>query len=149
MEKQHGVSIPIERITNKIFLVRGKKVMLDRDLAELYGVETREFNQAVRRNTGRFPADFMFQMTKEETEDWKSQIVISNRERMGLRKLPLAFTEHGVLMLSSGIDGYFRGGSLDTIENADEIFFVNAGELVQAGSMDHAMEMLLHNNRKS
>lgn len=75
--------------------------MLDRDLAELYDVETRVLNQAVRRNEKRFPADFMFQMSREEMEDWKSQIVISNKERMGFRKPPLVFTEQGVAMLSS------------------------------------------------
>jgi len=75
--------------------------MLDRDLALLYGVETRALNQAVRRNIKRFPEDFMFQLTKEEMEIWKSQIVISNKERMGLRKRPYAFTENGVAMLSS------------------------------------------------
>lgn len=75
--------------------------MIDRDLAELYGVETRTLNQAVKRNIKRFPEDFMFQMTKEEMEDWKSQIVISNSEKMGLRKPPLVFTEQGVAMLSS------------------------------------------------
>lgn len=75
--------------------------MLDRELAELYGVETRVLNQAVRRNAKRFPDDFMFQMTAEELEEWKSQIVISNKEKMGLRKPPLVFTEQGVAMLSS------------------------------------------------
>ena len=75
--------------------------MLDRDLAELYGVETRILNQAVRRNLKRFPSDFMFQLTNKEIENWKSQIVISNSLKMGLRKPPLAFTEQGVAMLSS------------------------------------------------
>lgn len=75
--------------------------MLDRDLAELYGVETRILNQAVRRNTKRFPEDFMFQLTKEETINWISQIVTSNSIKMGLRKRPLVFTEQGVAMLSS------------------------------------------------
>lgn len=75
--------------------------MLDRDLAVLYEVATRALNQAVRRHIDRFPPDFMFQLTSEEIEDWKSQIVISNRERMGVRKPPLAFTEYGVAMLSS------------------------------------------------
>ena len=75
--------------------------MLDRDLAELYGVETRALNQAVRRNSERFPSDFMFQLSSEEAENWISQIVISNREKMGLRKMPLVFTEQGVAMLSS------------------------------------------------
>lgn len=70
-------------------------------LAELYGVETRSLNQAVRRNMERFPEDFMFHLNEEEFENWKSQIVISNSEIMGLRKRPFAFTEQGVAMLSS------------------------------------------------
>jgi len=85
---------------NKIYLVRGQKIMLDRDLAELYQVETRALNQAVRRNIDRFPKDFMFQLTQNEFDNWKSQFVISNSEKMGLRKRPLAFTEQGVSMLS-------------------------------------------------
>ena len=93
--------LPDEAIINKIYVMRGKKVMVDRDLAELYGVETRVLNQAVRRNEKRFPGDFMFHMTSEEVHDWKSQIVISNTEKMGLRKPPLVFTEQGVAMLSS------------------------------------------------
>ena len=75
--------------------------MLDRDIASLYGVETRVLNQAVTRNLDRFPADFMFQLTKEEFEKWKSQIVISKGDVMGLRKLPHVSTEQGVAMLSS------------------------------------------------
>ena len=95
------IVIPDEAIINKTYLIRGIKVMVDRDIADLYGVETRVPNQAVRRNEKRFPKDFMFQMTKEEMEDWKSQIVISNNVKMGLRKPPLVFTEQGVAMLSS------------------------------------------------
>jgi hypothetical protein len=93
--------LPDELIINKIILLRDQKVLIDRDLAELYGVETRILNQAVKRNIKRFPDDFMFQMTKEEFEIWKSQIVISNGDRMGLRKPPFVFTEQGVAMLSS------------------------------------------------
>ena len=93
--------IPQQIIESKILFIRGKKVMLDKDLAVLYGVETRVLNQAVRRNINRFPEDFMFQLTKEEMDIWKSQIVISNKEKMGLRKMPSAFTENGVAMLSS------------------------------------------------
>ncbi|MDI6751755.1 MAG: ORF6N domain-containing protein, partial [bacterium] len=93
--------VPIERIENKILLIRGQKVMLDRELAELYEVPTRRLNEQVKRNIRRFPEDFMFQLTKEEFENWKSQIAISNSERMGLRHKPYAFTEHGILMLSS------------------------------------------------
>jgi len=90
-----------ETIINKIYLIRGHKVMLDRDLAAMYGVETRVLNQAIKRNEKRFPADFMFQMTSEELSNWKSQNVISNKEKMGLRKPPNVFTEQGVAMLSS------------------------------------------------
>ena len=93
--------IPSERIVSKILIIRNKKVMLDRDLAELYGVKTMVLNQAVKRNIKRFPGDFMFQLNKEEMNNWKSQIVISKSERMGLRKLPYVFTEQGVAMLSS------------------------------------------------
>jgi hypothetical protein len=75
--------------------------MLDTNLAALYGVPTKALNQAVRRNIERFPVDFMFQLTPTELQNWKSQIVTSNRVKMGLRKRPLAFTELGVAMLSS------------------------------------------------
>ena len=91
----------LENIENLIRVIRGKQVMLDRDLARLYGVETRVLNQAVQRNIERFPEDFMFQLSKEEFENWKSQIVISNSIKMGARKLPYAFTENGIAMLSS------------------------------------------------
>jgi len=75
--------------------------MIDRDLAEMYGVETRTLNQSVKRNFERFPDDFMFQLTELEFQNWKSQIVISNSNNMGLRKRPFVFTELGVSMLSS------------------------------------------------
>jgi hypothetical protein len=91
----------IQVIENKIFTIRGQQVMLDRDLAELYQVETKALNQAVKRNIERFPKDFMFQLTKEEFTDWKSQIVTSNSDKMGLRKLPYAFTEIGCFAVSS------------------------------------------------
>lgn len=109
----------IEKIQYRIHEIRGQKVMLDFDLATLYGIETRVLNQAVKRNIERFPEDFMFQLTKgeldllrsqfvisktddtQEDTDWKSQIVISNFSKMGTRKLPYAFTENGVAMLSS------------------------------------------------
>ncbi|MBD5375458.1 MAG: ORF6N domain-containing protein [Bacteroides sp.] len=91
----------LQLIQSKIYEIRGQRVMLDRDLAELYGVETRALNQAVKRNAERFPEDFMFQLTDNETENWKSQIVISNSIKMGMRRNPYAFTELGVAMLSS------------------------------------------------
>ena len=87
-------------IQRKIYTIRDVQVMLDRDLASFYGVETKVLNQAVKRNIERFPDDFMFQLTKEELAIWKSQIVTSNREKMGLRKPPFVFTEQGVAMLS-------------------------------------------------
>ena len=96
-----SLAITDEEVINKIYLVRGKKVMLDRDLSEMYGVETRVLNQAIKRNEKRFPVDFMFQMSADELAEWKSQNVISNKENMGLRKLPNVFTEQGVAMLSS------------------------------------------------
>jgi hypothetical protein len=96
-----SMAIAEEAIISKIYMIRGTKVMLDRDLAEMYRVETRALNQAIRRNERRFPGDFMFRLTPTELNEWKSQTVISNKEKMGLRKLPLAFTEQGVAMLSS------------------------------------------------
>ena len=96
MEKQE-----ITTIQNKILLIRNQQVMLDRDIAELYGVETRILNQAVKRNMERFPDEFCFQLNKDEFEKWKSQFVISNSIKMGLRKRPFAFTEQGVAMLSA------------------------------------------------
>ena len=101
MKKSEIALLPQETIESKIFFLRGKRVMLDRDLAILYGVETKYLKRQVNRNIERFPEDFMFQLTKEEMESWKSQIVISNREKMGLRRRPYAFTEQGVAMLSS------------------------------------------------
>ena len=93
--------ISVERIEKAILLVRGQKVILDRDLAQLYGVATKVLKQAVRRNAKRFPHDFMFELTEEEFKNWRSQFVTSNRDRMGLRYSPMAFTEQGVAMLSS------------------------------------------------
>ncbi|KRB54796.1 ORF6N domain-containing protein [Flavobacterium sp. Root186] len=90
-----------ESISNKIYFIRGQKVMLDRDLAILYGIETKRLKEQVKRNRIRFPEDFMFELTKIEFENWRSQFATSNSEKMGLRYVPMAFTEHGVLMLSS------------------------------------------------
>jgi hypothetical protein len=100
--KKRTVSISTQAIERSILIVRGQKVLLDRDLAALYGVEAKVLNQAVNRNLARFPDDFMFQLTKQELEDWRSQFVTSNpRAKMGLRRRPYAFTEQGVAMLSS------------------------------------------------
>lgn len=102
---QNIIEIPNERIVNRIFLIRGKKVMFDKDLAELYGVKTKVLNQAVKRNLERFPSDFMFQLTIPEMEVWqrvysRSQIVTLNRGQ-NIKYLPYVFTEQGVAMLSS------------------------------------------------
>ncbi len=91
-----------EIIRGKIYIIRGKKVMLDRDLAALYEVPTMRLNRALRRNLSRFPEDFMFQLTPDEMKNWISQIGISNSTlKQSLRKPPLAFTEQGIAMLSS------------------------------------------------
>lgn len=96
------VSLSPEIIREKIYIIRGKKIMIDRDLAYLYQVPTMVLNQAVRRNLDRFPEDFMFQLTKTEMDNWISQSVISNSTlKQSLRKPPLAFTEQGIAMLSS------------------------------------------------
>lgn len=95
------ILIPIERIEKAIYLIRGEKVMLDRDLATLYGVATKVLKQAVRRNIARFPDDFMFVLNPAEFQNWRSQFVTSKADRKGLRYAPMAFTEHGILMLST------------------------------------------------
>ena len=91
----------IQTIQSKIYEIRGQRVMLDRDLAALYDVTTGALNQAVKRNAERFPSDFMFRLTDSETENWKSQIVITKSINKGLRRNPYAFTEQGVSMLSA------------------------------------------------
>lgn len=89
----------LQLIQNKIFEIRGERVMMDFDLAELYGVETKVLKQSVKRNHSRFPPDFMFEITEKEWESLRSQFVTSNRG--GIRYMPYAFTEQGVAMLSS------------------------------------------------
>ena len=91
----------IEKIEKAIYIIRGEEVMLDRDLAFLYGVETKTLNRAVKRNLQRFPPDFMFQLTDDEAEALRCQIGTSNKGRGGRRYLPYVFTEPGVAMLSS------------------------------------------------
>ena len=95
--------VPIEVIENKILFIRGQKVMLDRDLAQLYGVETRVLNQAVRRNSDRFPDDFMFSLTREEITRISQFVISSNAslETLKYSRNVLAFTEYGIAMLSS------------------------------------------------
>jgi hypothetical protein len=93
--------VSFAKIEDMIYMVRGQKVMMDFDLAELYGVQTKNLKKAVRRNMARFPNDFMFEMSKEELENWRFQFGTSNRVKMGLRVQPFVFTELGVAMLSS------------------------------------------------
>lgn len=94
------LSIPDEVLLNKIYLIRGQKVMLDSDLSDLYGVENKRLKEQVRRNSDRFPEDFMFELTKEEYSEIKSHFGITKRGSHS-KYLPFAFTEHGVLMLST------------------------------------------------
>jgi hypothetical protein len=102
MERDRAVArVPVERIERAILLIRGQKVMLDSDLAELYGVETKALNEAVRRNLARFPAGFVFQITRQESERLRSQFATSKLGRGGRRYMSLVFTEQGVAMLSS------------------------------------------------
>ena len=99
-KKQTIEIVPLENVANRIFIVRRQRVMLDSDLAELYGVPTKALTQAVKRNADRFPADFMFELDTAEWESLRSQIVTSNR-RGGRRYSPSVFTEHGALQLAA------------------------------------------------
>ena len=102
MMPDETIIIPDEVVLNKIHLIRGQKVMLDRDLAELYGVETKHLKRQVKRNINRFPTDFMFELTKNEFDDWRHQNGTSNPSvNIGLRYAPFVFTEQGVAMLSN------------------------------------------------
>ncbi len=101
-KRVHASLVSMEQVEQKVYSIRNKKVMLDHDLAGLYRVETKVLKQAVKRNLDRFPQDFMFELTNEETKNWRSQTVTSNLGlKMGLRYNPCAFTEQGVAMLSS------------------------------------------------
>jgi hypothetical protein len=96
-----SITIAEEVVMSKIYFIRGVKVMLDRDLAELYGVETKQLKRQVKRNAIRFPNDFMFELNEQEFKDWRSQFGTSNEDKMGLRYAPFAFTEEGVSQLST------------------------------------------------
>lgn len=109
---ENEILIPEEVIVTKIYLLREQKVMIDRDLAELYGVETKYLKRQVRRNIVRFPSDFMFEMTEKEFYNWRSQFVTSNQDKMGLRYAPMVFTEDGV-------------GQLSTVLNSERAILVN------------------------
>lgn len=101
--KKSLVKMSLERVEKTIHLIRGEKVILDADLAELYGVENRALIQAVKRNANRFPKDFVFQLTKAEFDSLRSQIVIS-KSRGGRRTPPYAFTEHGAIMAANQLN---------------------------------------------
>jgi hypothetical protein len=122
------IRITDDILLDRIYFIRDQKVMLDRDLAELYGVDTRILNQAVRRNIKRFPEDFMFQLTEEELENLRSQIVTSSWG--GIRYMPFAFTEQGVAMLSS-------------VLNSERAIQVN----IQIMRLYTRMRSLLHNHK--
>lgn len=92
-ENTKNIALSEEILVSKIYVIRGQKVMIDRDLAELYGVETKVLKQAVKRNIDRFPSDFMFEMTKDELQNWRSQFVTSNSDKMGLRYSPFYLDE--------------------------------------------------------
>ena len=97
-----SIAVAEEAIISKIYLIRRQKVMIDRDLAELYGVETKQLKRQVKRNIDRFPDDFMFELNDDEFQEWRSQFGTSNEgDKMGLRYAPYVFTEQGVAMLSS------------------------------------------------
>jgi hypothetical protein len=99
--KEGELTVPDEVLLTKIYYIREQKVMLDKDLAELYGVETKRLKEQVKRNIDRFPSDFMFELSANEFEILRSQIATSSQNWGGTRYLPMAFTEHGVLILSS------------------------------------------------
>ena len=100
VKKIESAIIPDELVMNKIYIIRGQKVILDRDLAKLYNVDTKHLKEAVKRNIARFPEDFMFEMKKEELENWRSQFATSKSDKQGLRYSPFCCTEQGVAMLS-------------------------------------------------
>lgn len=137
------------QIEKKIFVIRSVHVMIDRDIAELYGVETRRLNEQVKRNIERFPEEFMFQLNEEEFENWKSQIATSNSDKMGLRKRPFVFTEHGVTMLASVLKSETAVKASIQIVKA----FVSMRHFVQSNSLifaelksirEHQLETDLH-----
>jgi hypothetical protein len=152
-----GKSLSMEDIQNRIFTIRGAQVMLDRDLAIKYQVATKALNQAVKRNVRRFPERFMFQLTKEELEEWKSQIVTSNiytKEevdalKMSARRCPYAFTEQGVAQLSAvlhsdvAVDASVR--IMDAFVAMRRFIKINAGLFQRVERLEH--QQLLTNKR--
>ncbi len=116
-KKETAIVVHDDVIMNKIYYIRNQKVMLDKDLAELYEVETKVLKQAVKRNVDIFPEHFMFEMTEIELNNWRSQFVTSNSDKMGLRYKPYCFTEHGVLQIANVLrSGRARQMSIRIIE---------------------------------
>ncbi len=99
-KKELSSLVDEQKILNRIYVIRNEKVMIDRDLAQLYGIETKVLKQAVKRNVQRFPKDFMFEMTDNEFEKWKKSAILNAGDKQGLRYAPFCFTEQGVTMLS-------------------------------------------------
>ena len=130
-------------VENMIYEIREKQVMLDRDLAKLYHIETRVLIQKVKRNIERFPKDFCFQMTELEFENWKSQIVMSNSDKMGLRRAPYVFTEQGTAMLSAIINTKVAINASIRIMNA----FVAMRKYISSDLMEHSKMLINHENR--
>lgn len=114
------IILPEEVVMSKIYELRGEKVMIDRDLAQLYGVETKRLKEAVRRNINRFPEDFMFVMDNAEFQFWRTQIASSKSDQKGLRYAPYCFTEQGITMLSCVLNSDRAIGVNITI--CDDIF---------------------------
>jgi len=137
--------VPFERIAAAIYLFRGEKVMLDRDLARLYGVPTKALKQAVRRNAARFPPDFMFELSPEELAEWRSQFVTSKKDRMGLRHPPMAFSEHRIPVYRSIA---WRWGRRQDCAGGQDTLSCSKEDYTREASVSHnASNRLRHSGR--
>lgn len=133
-------------LEKRIYTIRGVQVMFDRDLAKLYEVETKRLNEQVKRNINRFPLDFMFQLTSEELENWKSQFATSNKELLGLRKMPYVFSEQGVSMLSAVLKSRMAVNTSITIIKA----FVEMRKLISSNNLfDKRLDVLEYKQFKT
>jgi phage regulator Rha-like protein len=142
--------VPSEVIEQHIFLIRNQKVMLDRDLADLYGVSTKVINQAVKRNLKRFPEDFMFQLSSDETETWRNHVlagrsrsqIVTLKRGENIKYQPFVFSEHGILMLSSVL----RSERAITVNIAIMRAFVKLREILASQKILSADSMNLNRN---
>ncbi len=144
------IAINSNTIASGVYLIRGKKVMLDRDLAGLYGVSTKHLKRQVRRNQNRFPDDFMFELSDQETQNWRCQFGTSNlTDKMGLRYAPFAFTEHGILMLSSVLSSEKAAqvniAIMRVFLKLREMLMTNSALALQLGKIERLVE---HHDRK-